>query len=409
MYNYVACISKTVGKRPKLVADDISSMQLKTVLQTYSENRVILSSPFLKKNVCLVLQDYYNEVSAFNGTLVQWLASLGNRALATSTTLPNLTKKSALFNNLNEWWFTQKPTNITSSLKRDFSYADANDVILMKEGVDYPTLFNCALFTVNGYLHRSSLSDDGIYLLDACKNAKVSNDVKSGVLSFHNVSTLKCYSITADQLQPSDELNPYRQKILMSPPFSTQGKSVGIVIGGIFYWQDEVISILGEGLVSLSTVYIDWVDRYFYDREFIDLSSIPANINPDSPRIMSKGDYQKDDFYKAWLLLSTSFWVVFDNPLLEVEQIPLETHKWPGMFTVPDNTRIPIQLNNGVMAEPLLRPGEGRSRLLTLHHRRRFALNTTIQYRNEDIVTDYGLMPKPWVFAKAWWLKISTY
>ncbi|QZA70799.1 hypothetical protein AH06_15 [Erwinia phage AH06] len=409
MYNYVACISKTVGKRPKLVDDDISSMQLKTVLQTYSQNRVILSSPYLQKNVCLVLQDYYNEVAAFNGTIVQWLASLGTRALTTSTTLPNLTKKFALFNNINEWWFTQKPTNINASLKRDFSYADANDVILIKEGVDYPQLFNCALFTVNGYLHRSSLSDDGIYLIDACKNAKVSNDVKSGVLSFHNVSTLKCYSITADQIQPSDELNPYKEKVLLAPPFSTQGKSVGIVIGGILYWQDEVISILGESLVSLSTVYIDWIGRYFYDREFIDLSTIPANVNPDSPRIISKGDYQKDAFYKAWLLLSTSFWVVFDNPLLEVEQIPLETHKWPGMFTVPDNTRIPIQLNNGVMAEPLLRPGEGRSRLLTLHHRRRFALNTTIQYENEDIVTDYGLMPKPWVLAKAWWLKISTY
>lgn len=409
MYNYVACISQTVGKRPKLVDDDISSMQLKTVLQTYTKNRVILSSPYLQHNVCLLLQDYYNEVSAFNGTIVQWLASLGSRALTTSDTLPNLTKKFALFNNINEFWFTQKPTNITSSLKREISYADADDVILMKEGVDYPKLFNCALFTVNGYLHRSSLSDDGIYVIDACKNAKVSNDVKTGVLTFNNVTTLNCYDITADQLLPSDDLNPYREKILLSPPVSTKGKQVGIVIGGILYWQDDVISILGENLVSLSTVYIDWIDRYFYDREFIDLSTIPANVNPDSPRIIGKGDYQKDDFYKAWLLLSTSFWVVFDNPLLEVEQIPLEAHRWPGMFTVPDNTRIPLQLNNGVMAEPLLRPGENRSRLYTLHHRRRSALNTTVQYKNEDIVTDYALMPKPWRYAKAWWLKISTY
>lgn len=409
MYNYVACISQTVGKRPKLVDDDISSMLLKTVLQTYSQNRVILSSPFLKKNVCLVLQDYYNEVSAFNGTIVQWLASIGNRALTTSETLPNLTKKFALFNNVNEYWFTQKPTNIDSSLKREFSYADSDDVILMKDGVDYPKLFNCALFTVNGYLHRSSLSDDGIYLIDACKNAKVSNDVKTGVMTFHNVSTLNCYGITADQLQPSDEFNPYRETIMLAPPFNTKGKQVGIVIGGILYLQDNVISVLGEKLVSLSTVHIDWIDRYFYDREFIDLSTIPANINPDSPRVISKGDYQKDDFYKAWLLLSTSFWVVFDNPLLEVEQIPLEAHRWPGMFTVPDNTRIPIQLNNGVMAEPLLRPGESRSRLYTLHHRRRSALNTSVQYKNEAIVTDYALMPKPWRYAKAWWLKISTY
>lgn len=392
-----------------MVNDDISMVLCKEILQKYTSNRVIVTNTFLPQKVCLNLQDYYTELAVFNGTLNDWFASLGNRALTTSDTLPNLVERHAKFNNLDSWWFTQRPTDINFSPKREFTYAEANDLLVTKQGVDYKTLFSQALFTVNGYLHRSSLSDDGIYLIDAIRTAKVPNDTHSGVLTFGNISTLTCYPITEDQYVPADEYSSYNEKIMMRLPFNAKGKQVALVIGGVLYWQCNALDIIGEQLASINTLHINWVDRYFYDRNWLNLSSIPVTIDPDTPDVLYKSEYQAEAFYKGWLGLSQSFWVVFDNPYLEIKTIPLTKYNWPGQYMITGDEPIPVYLHNGVLAEPLLLPSDGQSQLMVRHHKQRNALITTTSYKNEPMVIDKALMSEPWVVPCASWLKISTY
>lgn len=409
MYKYVACISQTKGSRPRLVNDDISAMQVADVIRTYSENRVIVSNTFLTKNVCLRLQDYYAELIAFSGTLDQWFATLGSRSLTTTDTLPNLTERHAKFSNLNAWWFKQKPTLIRSHPSNDFTFADAEDLLISKKGVDYKKLFATSLFTVNGYLHRSVLSDDGIYILDACRDAWHANEVNTGALTFNNLSTLSIYPISENDIYPADEYSSFKEQLLLKLPFNAKGKSVALVIGGVLYWQNDLLTLISDTTANFITGRVDWVDRFFYDRDYLNLDGIPAKINPDEPNLVTKEVLQSDDFIKSWLLLSQSFWVVFDNPMLYLEMVPLERHTWPGLFTVPTDEPVPVVLNNGVMAEPLLRPGEKRHRLVTRHLKKRGALNTTVGYKQEDLVSDYALLSDPWLKPNAYWLKIATF
>ncbi|QKE54330.1 virion structural protein [Salmonella phage vB_SalM_SA002] len=409
MYKYVACISQTKGSRPRLVNDDISAMQVADVVRSYTENRVIVTNTFLTKNVCLRLQDYYAELVAFSGTIGDWFSSLGNRALNTTDTLPNLTERHAKFSNLNAWWFNQKPTLIRSHPTTNYTFADAEDLLITKKGVDYKELFAKTLFTVNGYMHRSALSNDGIYILDACRDAWHANEVNTGALTFNNLSTLSIYPISEGDIYPPDQYSSLKEQMLLKLPFNAKGKSVALVVGGILYWQNDLLTLISDTTANFLTGRVDWVERFFYDRDYINLSSIPAEINPDSPYIIRKEVLESDAFLKSWLLLSQSFWVVFDNPLLYLEMVPLERHTWPGLFTVPTDEPVPVVLNNGVMAEPLLRPGEKRHRMLTRHFKKRGALNTTVGYKNEPIVTDYALMSDPWLNSNAYWLKIATF
>lgn len=409
MYKYVACISQTKGSRPRLVNDNIAAMQVADVVRNYTENRAIVTNTFLSTDVCLRLQDYYAELVVFKGTLDQWFATLGNRALNTSTVLPNLTERHAKFNNLNAWWFNQKPTIIRSNPTTDFTFADAEDLLITKQGVDYKQLADCALFTVNGYLHRHIDTDAGVYILGACRNARKANEVNTGALTFHNLSTLSVYPISESSIYPAEAYSSLKEQMLIKLPFNAKGKSVALVVGGILYWQNDLLTLISDTTANFLTGRVDWVERFFYDRDYIDLSSIPLNVNPDSPHVVTKEALEQDDFFKAWMLLSQSFWVVFDNPLLYLDMVPLERHNWPGLFTVPTDEPIPMVLTNGVIAEPLMRPGEKRYRLLTRHLKKRGALNTTIGYKNEPIVTDFAMMSDPWVNPNAYWLKIATY
>lgn len=409
MYKYVACISQTKGSRPRLVNDDISALKVADVVRTYTENKVIVSNTFLTQNVCLRLQDYYAELVGFNGTISQWFASLGSRSLKTTTTLPNLVERHAKFSNLNAWWFTQKPTRVRSHPSTTFSFADAEDLLISKQGVDYKTLFATSLFTVNGYLHRSVLSDDGIYILDACRDAWHANEVNTGALTFNNLSTLKTYPIAEKEIYLPDQYTSFKEQIMLKLPFNAKGKSVGLVVGGVLYWQNDLLTILSDTTANFLTGRVNWAERFFYDRDFLALSQIPAQINPDAPNVITRAVLESDAFIKAWLLLSQSFWVVFDNPVLYTELVPLERHSWPGLFTAPTDEPIPVVLNNGVMAEPLPRPGNQRHRLLTRHYKKRGALNTTVGYKQEVLVTDYALMSDPWLNANAYWLKIATF
>lgn len=410
MYTYVSCLSRTNDTRPQFVKDDISELQCSVIMHKYIDNWVVLSSPYLSSKVSLRLQDeYYAEISSFNGTFNEWLASLGNRALNTTTKLPNMTEHTAKFVNLNQYWFTQTPTKINYSVKKEFSYADAEDLIITKAGVDYPYLFNRALFTVNGYIHRSSLSVDGIYLLDAIKSSKVPNDTHTGVMTFNNVSTLTCHPITSDQLRPATETSSYNEQIIMELPFDATGKQVAIVIGGILYWQDNALSVIGPNLASINTTHINWVDRYFYDKEWIDLTSIPTGKDDDEPNVIYNSVVRSEEFYKAWLSLTQSFWVVFDNPNVEISTIPLLSYRWPGQYGHVNDDPIPVLLTNGVIAESLIQPGDEQTQLYVRHYSRRNALNTTVQYKGEPMVTDYSLMSAPWAIPNASWLKISAY
>lgn len=409
MYKYVACLSQTKGSRPRLVTDDVSAMKVADVVRGYTKNSVVVSNTFLTKNVTLVLQDYYAELAQFNGTLDQWFATLGTRSLNTSDTLPNLVERHAKFNNLNAWWFKQKPTNIRSNPKTDFTFADADDLLITKQGVDYKKLFDCSLFTVNGYLHRSILTDDGIYIQDACRDARKANEVNTGVLTLNNLSTLSIYPISSADIQPADEYSSLKEQLLLKLPFNAKGKSVALVVGGVLYWQNDLLTLISDTTANFLTGRVNWVERFFYDRDYIDLSSIPANINPDSPYVITREVLEADAFFKAWLDLNQSFWVVFDNPLLFVEMVPLERHTWPGLFTVPTDEPVPVMLNNGVFAESLMRYGEERCRLLTRHLKKRGALNTTVGYKNEPLVTDFSLMSDPWTNPTAYWFKIATF
>lgn len=410
MYVYENSICRSIGARPVVEPVDISAMKLPAVLQQYAEVKVIVSSKYFKGKQWFYLHDYFNELVLFGGTIVEWFASLGNRGLDTKQGEPNTKELTVRFQDARRWWIRMKPAIIEWNPDRKVEYDDANDILLHKEKMENSRVFNSTLFTVNGYLHRAAISDEGIYVIGGCTSTKIANEHNVGLLMFDKLSTLKCYDVTENQVLPPQEYAEYKESVLLNTPFNTKGKSVGIVIGGILYWNNKVITVVGENLVSLRTEYIDFQDRYFYDRDWIDTTSIEKLAAAKGGDYITSDEYQSNAVIKSWLVDSKqSFWVVFDNDALKVEAIPLERFNWSGITSPGLTENLPVLLNSGVIAEPLLRPGKSKHIIHTRHHKRREGLARTIRHKDEEVVQEAGMMPRPFSVPKAYWLKISTY
>lgn len=410
MYKYEGSISRTAGSRPHTTNQDISNIPLPKVLQMFTDVKVIVSNPFIEGKEWFVLQDYYNELMMFGGTINEWFASIGARGLNTTPGEPDTKQKVARFHNLAAHWFTQKPADIDKHPNDEILYEDAKDILVSKKEVDYKRLFNSSLFTVNGYIHRAGMGDEGIYILDGVTTAKVSNEHHSAVLTFDKLSTLKCYDIRKDSILPPGDFARYNENVLINTPFSTKGKSVGIVIGGILHWQSKVVTVVGENLVSLNFEHIDWVSRYFHDRHWLNLSNLAKLKLTSEEDYLTKEEYQSDEVILSWLTdLTQSFWVVFDNDAIQVEQIPMESYNWSGITAAPDNQPIPIQLSNGVLAEPLARIGKRKTMYFTRHHHKHNGVSHTVRYKDESSVAAASMMTKPFAIPKPYWLRISSY
>lgn len=408
MYTYVACVSIPYGSNTGKVTDDISNLPVNQILQTYFSNDIIVTNSFVKGQFVFHLQDWFNELQSVKLPLKDWLAQLGARALPTTTKLPNLVRKYATWVDMRYQKFNSTPADSNKSPDREVFFSDAPDVLLTKADVDYPKLAKNALFTVNGYLHRQSAASNGLYLLNGCQSARIANDFNLGGIIFEKVSSLQTYNVEDAHILPAPDNVPYKDAVYLKAPVPLSGKSVGLVVGGILYYQDVNLEVVGEQVVKLQTSRIDWVNRYYQDSAFIDTRSLPTGIDPAYPYVIPTANLLADAFYKAYLQLPQSFWVVFDNPYITVETEPAETYRIPNTFVSPYEHPHPLLLDNGLFAEYIVQPATKANLLLTRVAQSRTSLVRTTGWKETNAAFDFALNSDQWRQSKGTLVKFST-
>lgn len=334
-YTYAGALARKRSIDALWTSVDLSNIDVNVMYQTYEKVYVTLTNPLYQNPVYLDMDTVRTLIpkSVPGTTIPIWLASLGSKALPTFTSAPSFKTYTVLFRDAWQAGYTIQPTDIDAALDTDIPVGALTDLLLTRAGTDYDYMYQNALVTVNGYIHRTGASPQGLYVEGGMSTARICRDNQVGVLSFENLGKVTLVPITDSMIYNDPDTEPYSHFVYVNIGQSLAQKSLLFVMGGHLHCMDEAYQIIGNGLIRINMDRIPWPEIFFDSLRCLDLSSVGWGSTQNNPSQISVEDLYSDAVIGAFMKLSQTFFIIVDTPELYLIRHFTERTKLPGRWT----------------------------------------------------------------------------
>jgi hypothetical protein len=351
-YSYVKAIVKSKGRGERWREEDVRGMTLASLLNNHVNGRIELTHPVLTEPQTLTLDTMRPLVGALNVTVEEWLVSLGDRSLPTTTGSVALNTKTAT--NIDAWMagFDVEPARMGSHPDNVWGKEQMVDLLLTRDATDYDDLYRHCLVTVNGLVHRTSASEAGLYVVKGARSQVDSNQTNVALTSFADIAPLQFVDLNRDMLyRPNPEVKSYQQAYLnLGVP--TENRSVLLVIGGYLHLLDDVYQSIGDGLLKIDFNAYPMVQRYYESRTLIDLSTLPLSTFDQNESQRDVNELIRSEAtIEALLDLDETFAVVVASDSLYVVKHQVEKSGLVGTFISQTRPLWPLRTQRGKLKE----------------------------------------------------------
>lgn len=410
-YQYVSAMTRSTRETVDWVATDLSQQTLMAILNNYFDVYIQLSDQ-ISTGPLYLTKDGLRQAAPHQApgpTLTAWLAGLGNASLPTVTEPPSITATPVEYADA---WQAGWVGNLSDASKAvDYPGPDASkpDVLLSKTGIDPANMSQFVLTTINGYLHYSQGSPQGIYAMRGGVTARLSNDNHAGILSFLKVGPVQQIPITADMLYKTNPNQKYSQSVYVKLPVSLTGKTLLLSIGGYLHVLDGTYSKINDNAVKVNFRLIPFPERIYQSRTKIDLSSLPLETGAGDNGQFSVESIYSDEVIAAYMTLSQSFAIVVDSANFYSRKWYLERSVTPGRYFSNLYQRFPLIGTMGRIWDYRLSKEEdtyvyGCDSIEYPHH-----LFSTADYLNQLSVVGIREPSRPWTNGKGYLLEFGGY
>lgn len=411
-YQLVAAKARSKGLDAVWSDVNIAAVKISALYSTYADLWMTLSHPSLSKNVYLRLSAVRELVSAqyHSFTIPQWLTAIDNLALPVVPSLPEFTLRRVRSNDAWRAGYDVKPFDRTRHPDAQVPYGEKNDLLLTKEGVDFQTYNRYALVSVNGYFHRTGVSEQGLMVVDGGRTGRLLNDNQVSIHSFVGVGTLDFIPITADMVYKNASNGRLADRAYIELPYNVEDKTVLVVLGGFLHVLDETYTRIGPRSLCINVNKLALAERYFESHQALDLSSLPLTTNEEDPDHISVEELYSDAAIAAYLSLSQSFVIVVNTKDFYVRRHPVANSQLPGRFEVPAGTeRLPLFGAWGKVCDYAIFPDWGVNILACRENTRKQYMFRTTHWRGNATI-DSSLYPhRPWNWAQAYMLEMGRF
>lgn len=331
MYTLVRAIGKKKEEDGKWIEVSLGGIKCSVITNEYKSAWFVLSTPYLSKLQSISLETIRNLLTASADlTFNQWLASLGSTALETVPGEPKL--KKAYLRVGDAWSANYRiiPTDNLVDPTTDLSPEQEHDLLLTKKGVNYENFRTHALVAVNGLIHQTNASINGLYITDAVDTATRLKNNHVTIFDFQDLGKLDFFSITKEMLKRPIEDLPYSDRVYLELPEDFAGKTVGVVIGGFLQFLDGSVQKVSDRVLSISINRLPWLERFKHYEKAFDLTTAPVRLLSDGRRLPE--EIYSDEFIEWILLRSQSFVFLVDHQDLLAERVQLERTGIPGRY-----------------------------------------------------------------------------
>lgn len=333
MYSLVKALVKPINSQGRWIEKDIANLTMPELYSQYDRVLATLSNPFLTDNVCLDLAAIRPQTGGLNITFTQFLTNNGNLTLPTSPTLPQLNTQYGEYSDAFRAGYKVTAVHESASPGSDLPPSELKWLLLTRELTDYSLFFESCLVSVNGFLHATDASTDGVYVKDGMTSKMMSNKADLGIYSLRKLGKIRQIPITADMLYKQTDDQVFKERVHIDLGEDVSQQSVFLVLGGYLHVLDkQTFYRTGDSTFSVHTAGLPLIERYFESRKYIDLSSMNLDIPDTNPEQLAVNSFYNDTAMTAYFTLSQSFFVVLDNSEIFVEKEPLEVKKLPGHY-----------------------------------------------------------------------------
>jgi hypothetical protein len=411
-YQLVAAKARSKGLDAVWNDVDITTTTIGNLFTSYNSVWLTLSNAALPGNVYLDMDAVRARISAeYHGlTIPQWLVVNDNATLPTSIALPSFALKHVLYSDAWRAGYDIQPIDRFRHDGAQIPYGEKNDLLLSKSGVDFETYHRYAMVSVNGFFHRTGASPTGLQVVEGGRTGRISNANAVGIMSFLGIGTLDTIPITPSMIYKTTTDGKLSDHAYVELPYSTEGKTVLLVLGGYLHTLDEVYTQIGPRSLRININKIAWPERYFDSLTAIDLSSLPLTRNVDNPGHVSVTELFSDEVITAYLSLPQSFIVVVNAQNFFVRKRQVPNSKLPGRFEVPKDTpRFPLIGAWGKIYDYVIFPDWGINVLAcTENVRQRYQFRTTHWLQNPTIDNSLNTY-RPWDWTQAHFLEMGRF
>lgn len=409
MYNLIKVLVKTFETNGKWQTVDLGDTALKTVFAKYNEIIAVLRNDVDSVDVAFGLDSLRPMYAASNVTLNQFLIDNGNGTLNTTTDIPTIAEHYAKYNDAFRAGYSIKPVTSRYSPDAPSDEADRDWLFLQKDGVDPIEFGKYCLAFVNGFFHRVTTNEQGIWVVDAMKSCRLANKTTLGIISTKEIAPFTTLSFSDVEVYPQITELGLSAKTTIKFNQDIIGKTVFFVLGGYLLALDNTtIKQVGDGIFQLDFTNYPLLERLYESQNKIDMSSLGLTPAYQNESMVSPTEVYTDDFIRKYLALSQSFIVVLDAADVFVEKIPLEPTRHPMRYISHQEPLFPILNGFGRMVNfwPVEDNGQWALHCLTTL-RSNWVFNTA-DYRNELNITDQLNTNRLSYMSQAYHLKIGS-
>lgn len=353
MYIYQRAIAKEKAKDSHWTNVDISNLTLRSIFETYQKIYAVLKNDFFgEQEIVFDLETIRITHSQSNLTFVEFLTSVGNKALQHMESLPTISTRYLKYRDAFHAGYKIKAVHPTAHPDAVLRKDQTPWAFLTRDNTDYKMLYENCLFTVNGFFHMTDYSSSGLYVVDAMKSAKIANQNTIGIYSFRELGKIEIIPIKEEMVQRQHPDIPLKTRIYLDIGKDIGKKVPGIVIGGYLHFFDEKIyHMVSERVMCIEFLNYRFLDRFYESGRFIDLSTLPVERGRLNDTQILLDSLFSDDCIKAYFQLPQSFVVLLDAEDLFTEHVGLEAPNMPGMFVTGIKPELPLVGGYGRMLD----------------------------------------------------------
>lgn len=333
---------------------DLSHVFLVSALLEYKKFYLTLSHPSIVGPLYVDMIAIRGEVTGFNGTVSQWLSSLGNFSLPVIPSLPDQRIRYAKFANATQAGYNIELATAGLYYHPNYPSISKTDLRLTRQqfGSNHKLLETHCLLTVNGFIHDSAANSEEAFILDGATTGRMGNDNHVGIYSFLDIGKLTKVKLDPLRIVPMEANSTLMEKIRFSADVDLEGKSFFLVLGGYLVTpQVNVFFQTGPQTFSLDLNQLPYIERLLESHTLLNLTSLGLIPPNHSPSGFDNSQLKSDATIRKYMTLSQSFLVVVDVENLVVDRKVIQRASFPGQFICWDDPVYPVIGGHGKFFE----------------------------------------------------------